>query len=301
VKKPLSLRRIRREAGSWLFLLPHFCFFVLFVAVPLVFGLVMSLYDWRILDDNVFVGFSNYIRTWNDARFWPTVRHTVVFAVISVPLTIAVALVFAHILNKRRLGRLWLLITFVSPAFFSSVGVLTSWNWIFASFPSGLANYYLRKAGIIATAVSWFGSEVRAWGVIILVTVWWIVGFSVLLFMGALQRVPQEQYESAKIDGAGAWKRFWLITLPWIRNVLFFDVVRQVLLAFGLFDQIYIMTAGGPAGTTRTMVFYLYLVGFERQDFGRAAAISWYIFMVVITFAIVQLVLVTKSVRSTEG
>ncbi|WP_300980491.1 carbohydrate ABC transporter permease, partial [Mesotoga sp.] len=99
-------------------------------------------------------------------------------------------------------------IAFVSPAFFGSVGILSSWKWIFASFPSGLANYYLNKVGAINNAVSWFGSTSVAWGVIILVTVWWIVGFSILLYLGALQRIPPEQYESAKLDGAGPWKRF---------------------------------------------------------------------------------------------
>jgi multiple sugar transport system permease protein len=227
-----------------LFLLPHLVFFVLFVAVPLVFGMVISFFNWSLLNDNVFVGASNYIRTWNDSRFWPVVQNTVIFAIVSVPLTIIVAILFAHILNKKRFGQLWLLIAFVSPAFFGSVGILSSWKWIFASFPSGLANYYLNKAGFINAAVSWFGSTGVAWGVIILVTIWWIVGFSILLYMGALQRIPPEQYESAKLDGAGPWKRFLYITLPWIRSVLFFDVVRQVILAFGLFDQAYILSAG---------------------------------------------------------
>ena len=296
-----SCKRFRREVVSWLFLLPHLVFFVLFVAVPLVFGMVISFFNWSLLNDNVFVGASNYIRTWNDSRFWPVVQNTVIFAIVSVPLTIIVAILFAHILNKKRFGQLWLLIAFVSPAFFGSVGILSSWKWIFASFPSGLANYYLNKAGFINAAVSWFGSTGVAWGVIILVTIWWIVGFSILLYMGALQRIPPEQYESAKLDGAGPWKRFLYITLPWIRSVLFFDVVRQVILAFGLFDQAYILSVGGPAGTTRTMVYYLYLVGFERQDFGRAASISWFIFAIVLIFAVIQLVLVTKSIRSTEG
>lgn len=296
-----SPKRFRREIGSWLFLLPHLFFFALFVVVPLVFGLVISFFNWSLLKDNVFVGFNNYIRTWNDSRFWPTVQHTVLFAIISVPLTIIVAIIFAHILKKKRFGQLWLLIAFVSPAFFGSVGILSSWKWIFASFPSGLANYYLNKVGAINNAVSWFGSTSVAWGVIILVTVWWIVGFSILLYLGALQRIPPEQYESAKLDGAGPWKRFLYITLPWIKSVLFFDVVRQAILAFGLFDQAYILSGGGPAGTTRTLVYYLYLVGFERQDFGRAAAISWYIFAIVLIFAVIQLVLVTKSIRSTEG
>jgi multiple sugar transport system permease protein len=103
------------------------------------------------------------------------------------------------------------------------------------------------------------------------------------------------------VDGAGPIRRFFSITLPWIRNILFFDVVRQVLLAFGLFDQVYFFTSGGPAGSTRTMVWYLYLTGFDRQALGRAAAVSWYVFLVVAVFGVIQLVMLTRSIRSAEG
>ncbi|KUK22262.1 MAG: Binding-protein-dependent transport systems inner membrane component, partial [Thermotoga petrophila] len=198
-------------------------------------------------------------------------------------------------------GKLWLLVAFVSPTFFSSVGVLTTWRWIFSSAPNGLLNYYLTKIGLLSQPISWFETPARAWACIIGVTVWWIMGFSVLLYLGALQRIPPEQYEAAKIDGAGPWARFIHITLPWMRNVLFFDVVRQVLLAFGLFDQVYFFTGGGPAGSTRTMVYYLYMVGFERQQLGRAAAISWYMFIIIFGFALINLFILTKSIRGAEG
>jgi multiple sugar transport system permease protein len=296
----LPFRKVWWELGTWGFLLPHLFFFVLFIATPLVINLIMSFYNWTLLGQRVFIGTGNFLRIWNDDRFWLAVKNTVIFSIISVPLTIIVGLLIALILNQEIYGKLWLLVCFVSPTFLGSVGILTTWKWIYASYPTGLANYYFNKIGILKEAISWFETSTRAWTCIILTTVWWIVGFSVLLYLGALQRIPPEQYEAAKVDGAGPLKCFWHITLPWMRNVLFFDVVRQVLLAFGLFDQVYFFTGGGPAGSTRTMVYYLYLVGFNRQELGQAAAISWYMFAIVLIFGLIQLAMLTKSIRSAE-
>lgn len=294
------LRKLYKDLGSWAFLVPHFVFFIIFIVAPLIFGFVISFHRWDLLGEKVFVGLDNFVRVWRDSRFWVTVKNTLVFALVSVPITMAVALVFALILNQKWYGKLWLLIAFVSPTFFGSVGILTTWRWILGSHASGLLNYYLTRLGLLKAPISWFETTLRAWTCIVVVTVWWIVGFSVLLYLGAIQRIPPEQYEAAKIDGAGPFVRFWHVTLPWMRNVLFFDVVRQVLLAFGLFDQVYFFTGGGPAGTTRTMVYYLYQVGFQRQELGRAAAISWYIFIIVFGFALIQLFILTRTVRSAE-
>jgi len=297
--KLLRIKRIlRREVGAWGFLLPHFFFFILFIAIPLIYGLTMSFYNWTLIGETRYVGLENYSRVWSDSRFWMAVKNTVIFAIISIPLVMGVALAYALLLSKKWYGRLWLMTAFVAPTFFSSVGVLTSWRWILGSHRAGLMNYYLTKLGILKEPISWFETSTKAWACIIGVTVWWIVGFSILLYIGALQRIPPEQYEAAKIDGAGRWAQFWYITLPWMRNVLFFDVIRQVLLAFGLFDQVYFFTGGGPAGSTRTMVYYLYMVGFERQQLGRAAAISWYMFMIIFGFALINLFILLKTVRA---
>jgi len=296
--------RFSWQLGNWAFLVPHLAFFLLFAIIPLLAGTVMSLHNWSLLGSRSFIGFENYTRIWADQRFWTAVKNTVIFALISVPLVIIVGMILATILKQQLYGKLWLLVCFVSPTFFASVGVLRTWQWMFSSTQSGLVNFYLMKLGILKQAISWFQTTAQAWAVIILATVWWIVGFSVLLYIGALQRVPPEQYEAARIDGAGPIRRFVSITLPWIRNVLFFDLVRQVLLAFGLFDQIFFLTtdaAGGPAGTTRTMVFYLYLTGFNNQALGRAAAISWYIFFIIAAFGLIQLFGLTRSVKSAEG
>ncbi len=300
MSKKISKKRLRDTLEAYLFLLPHFIFFVIFIVLPLLYGIVISFYDWKIIGKARFVGLENFKRVWEDPRFWDSLKNTIMFAIISVPLIVALGIILDILLNKRFYGKLWALTAFVSPTFFGSIGILFSSRWILVSQSQSLANYYLQKIGIIHSATSWFKTPQMAWTWIIIITAWWIVGFSVLLYLGALQRIPPEQYEAAKLDGANSWQQFIHITLPWIRNVMFFDVARHVLLAFGLFDQVYILTGGGPAGSTRTIVYYLYLVGFERQQLGRAAAISWYIFIVIVAFSAVQLALLTRSIKSAE-
>jgi multiple sugar transport system permease protein len=293
-------RKFLWDLGSWGFLSPHLALFLLFAIAPLFVNSTISLFNWSLLGKRVFVGLTNFIRIWTDDRFWQCVKNTSIFALVSVPLVIVVGILFALLLNQKIYGKLWILIGLVSQTFFGSIGILTTWKWIFASYPSGLANYVCMKLGILKNSISWFETPLSAWAVCTFVTVWWIVGFSVLLYLGAIQRIPPEQYEAAKMDGAGPLRRFWNITLPWMRSVLFFDIVRQVLLAFAIFDQMYIFTLGGPGGSTRTLVYYLYITGFQRQELGRAAAISWYIFVLVLAFGLIQLFMTTKSIKSAE-
>lgn len=299
--KTLSGKIILRKVEPWAFIIPHLLFFILFSVIALGANTVISFYNWKLLGAKVFRGWSNYSRVLGDKRFWSVVKNTVMFALISVPIVTALGLAFASLLNSKVYGKLWILICLVSPTFFSSVGILTTWKWIFNSTSGGLMNYSMMKLRILKNAISWIETPTRAWGVILVVTVWWIVGFSILIFLGALRRIPKDQYEAAKIDGAGRVSRFIHITLPWIRNVLVFEMVRQVLLAFGLFDQVYFLTNGGPAGSTRTMTFYLFQTGFQRQDLGRAAAISWFVFIIVLAFGLVQIIGTTKSIKNAEG
>ena len=295
------LHRVWQQVWAYAFLLPHLLWFLAFVVFPLGYGMVMSLHAWRLIGKPRFVGFDNYVRIWHDSRFWEAVVNTLIFAAVSVPLIVALALGLALVINKLTFGRLWPLVAFVSPAFFGSAGILLAWSWILNSSGTGLMNYYLRRLGLISEPVSWLTiSGTMAWTWITVITAWWIVGFGVLLYLGALQRIPPEQYDAASVDGAGRWAKFWHVTLPWIRNVMFFDVARNVVLAFGLFDQVLILTGGGPGGATRTMVHYLYLIGFQRQDLGRAATMAWYIFLAVVCFGAVQLALLTRSVRTAE-
>lgn len=162
LKKMRMKRVLKRELGAWGFLLPHFFFFVLFIVIPVVYGFVMSFYRWSLLGTTQFVGLDNYVRIWNDSRFWQSVKNTVMFAIISIPLVMAVSMIFALLLKKKWYGKLWLLVAFVSPTFFSSVGVLTTWRWIFSSAPNGLLNYYLTKLGLLKQPISWFATPARA-------------------------------------------------------------------------------------------------------------------------------------------
>jgi len=271
----------------------------LFIIAPLVYGLRVSFQHWSVMDAPRYIGLRNFIQVLNDSRFWQVVSNTLVFAAIKVPIAVVVPLLLALILHRQFPGRLWPLVAFVSPNFFASAGLMLVWYWMLDT-RVGLVNYYLRLFGVLKEPVSWFANANTAWMWIITITVWWISGFFVLLYLSALQKIPPEQYEAAMIDGGGSWTKFVHVTLPWLRNVMFFIVAYQVILAFGLFDQVYFLTEGGPVGRTRTIVYYIYMTGFQRQQFGRAAAISWLMFVLVIAFGIFQLLLLTRSIRSAE-
>ncbi len=151
---------------------------------------------------------------------------------------------------------------------------------------TGMINQAFKALGLPGQA--WLSRQGSAMGVIVFVTLWWTAGFNIILYLSSLQDLPQEFYEAAAVDGANRWQQFWYITLPLLRNRMLFITTLQVIGSFKLFDQVYILTGGGPAGSTRTLAFYLYETGFRDFMFGRAAAVSWYMFLMIALFGILQ-------------
>ncbi|WP_427366576.1 carbohydrate ABC transporter permease [Candidatus Caldatribacterium saccharofermentans] len=293
------LVRRRREGGPIApFLLPYLSFFSVFIAAPLVMGFLLSFYKWDLLSAPKFLGFGNYLYLlFRDSKFWTAVRNTFVFAGISTPLLLVVPLLFAIALNRDFRGRLWAMIGLIAPSFFPSAAVLLVWSWML-DVKVGIINYYFQRWGLQPPA--WLSDPATTWLIIIGITLWWSSGFNTILYLSALQKIPKEQYEAAALDGAGSWAQFWHITVPWLRNVMVFISTMQVLSSFMIFDQIYILTSGGPYGQTRTIVYYLYETGFQRFQMGRASAMSWLLFGFIAVFAIAQLEVMTKRVRAAE-
>jgi multiple sugar transport system permease protein len=279
----ISSDRYTREAfEGYLFALPYLVFFTIFLLYPLVKGFWMSLHDWNLLypSESTFIGLDNYMRMANDPAFWGAFKNTIVFVVATVPLLLVVSLLLALGVNREIKGRRLLRVAYFSPYILtvSVVGVL--WEYMYGS--QGAIGAYVK--GLIGTTP--LTSETYALAAIVVATVWWQSGFFFAILLAARQNVPQELYEAAKLDGARSWRMFRDVTLPQMRNSLLFVSITGFIFQFQVFGQPYTMTKGGPAGATSTLVFYLYEIGFSRQQFGFAAAVGYVVLLILVLVSV---------------
>jgi multiple sugar transport system permease protein len=286
----ISLNKKRKSSPeqwiAWLFLLPYLIFYLWFMLYPIYKGFIISLHEWAIGVEPEFVGLKNYAVMLKDRHFWEALWHTVYFVILSTPSLVVVGLVLALIVNARLKGT-----TFLRSAFFLphilSISVISS-IWVFVLQPyTGLMNAILHKLGIVQE-IFWLSDVHLAWISILIATVWWTVGFNMVLFLAGLQEIPDDLYEAARIDGANAWESFRYITLPSLRGVILLIVVLQSIASFKLFGQPWLMTQGGPGTATRPLVQYIYETGFRANEMGLASAMSYVLFLVMILFAVIQ-------------
>ncbi|MFD9093062.1 carbohydrate ABC transporter permease [Streptomyces collinus] len=269
-----------------LFALPFLVLFALFMLWPLVQGLWMSLTDTSLSAHTPsFVGLDNFSEALGDAEMWRSLGHTVWFTVLSTVPLVAVALGMALLVHTGLPGQWVWRLAFFAP-YLLPVGVVSLlWIWLYQP-DLGLLNHLLDLVGI--GPVSWLSDESVTMWAIVLTTLWWTVGFNFLLFLAALQAVPDHLYEAAAIDGAGAWRRLWSITLPQLRRITAVVTVLQVLASLKVFDQVYLLTKGGPNNSTRPVIEYLYDVGFTGYRLGYASAISYVFFALVLLASAAQ-------------
>ncbi|GHH71560.1 sugar ABC transporter permease [Streptomyces sulfonofaciens] len=282
---PAAARRF--PSPGLLFALPFLVLFAVFMVWPLVQGLWMSLTD-RSLSAHPpsFVGLDNYAEALGDAEMWRSVGHTVLFTLISTVPLVLVALVMALLVHTGLPGQWVWRLAFFAP-YLLPVGVVSLlWLWLYQP-DLGLYNHLLNSLGL--DGVAWLSDESVAIWAIALTTLWWTVGFNFLLYLAALQSLPDHLYEAAAIDGAGAWRRLGSITLPQLGRITGVITVLQVLASLKVFDQVYLLTKGGPNGSTRPVVEYVYDVGFTGYRLGYASAISYVFFALVVLASVAQL------------
>jgi multiple sugar transport system permease protein len=287
-RKPSSEQSI-----AWLFLLPYLIFYLWFMLYPIYKGFIISLHKWAIGIEPEFVGLKNYTVMFKDRHFWEALWHTVYFVILSTPSLVIVGLVLALIINAGLKGTTFLRSAFFLP-YILSISVISS-IWVFVLQPyTGLMNSILHKLGVVQE-VFWLSDANLAWFSILIATVWWTVGFNMILFLAGLQEIPDDLYEAARIDGASSRASFWHITLPSLRGVILLIVVLQTIASFKLFGQPWLMTRGGPGTATRPLVQYIYETGFRANDMGLASAMSYVLFLVMILFAIIQFKFLSKK------
>lgn len=295
--KDVSLRTAARQKQGrfkwipYLFILPHLIFFSVFLAYPFFDGLYVSFfrYDYLQPDTNVFVGLQNYINLFMPGsityqEFWNALGNTIEFVIYSVPLLVVIPLVLAVLLNIKFLGRNVYRTIYFAPWVLSVAVVGLLWFWIFQS-EGGLINYYLTALHI--DTPQWLSSMPWAWVAIVVATVWWTMGFNMIIFLAALQDIPAVLHEAAAIDGANSLQRFFSVTLPLLRPVLVLIITITIIASFNLFGQPFIMTNGGPAqsgggGATEPIMLRIYIEGFVRHFVGSAAAMSFVVATIMI-------------------
>ncbi|MEU9792581.1 sugar ABC transporter permease [Streptomyces sparsogenes] len=295
---PGTVRRHWTEHGL-VFVGPFLVVYALFLLWPLLYGVKMSLGDDNITGtDSHFIGLDNYAEALRDPDVWSSLWNTVWFTVLStVPLVLVglgLALLAHHLRVVQWLWRLSWFAPFLLPS--GVVGLLFLW----VIYPSdfGFADQALASLGL-HPGIGWLTDERYAMLSIVLTTVWWTVGFNFLLYLAALQAIPQHLYEAAELDGAGAWARLRNITLPMLRRTTGVVVILQILASLKIFDQVYIMTGGGPDDTTRPILQYVYQSGFTGYRIGYASAVSYLFFALIVIVSLVHLRLTRRA--SEEG
>lgn len=274
------------------FLLPGFALFLAWMIYPLVRALQISVYDWKLLPGQVsqFVGLANYEAVFADPVFWMALRNTLLYTVITVVGQMILGLAAALLVHRVATGRTFFRTLYYFPVVTSWVVVSLLFKYLFDSSRSGLINYLLVSVlHVTSQPIGWLSQARAAWVPIMSLGIWKGIGWSMLIFLAALQTVPAELYEVAEIDGANGRQQLRHVTLPLIRPTLIFVLVMLVIGGFQAFISIYLITGGGPLQRTEVLLSYMYTQSFKYLKFGYGAALSYVLAAIVVTVSFLQM------------
>lgn len=287
VERPSTFRR-RRGTHAWLtalaFLSPGLIGLIVLKLGPILTALVLSFSNWDVVGAISFIGLSNYRSLLTDTAFWMSLRTTMLLGIGVVLLDSVFGLALALLLNKKLWGIGIFRAIYLIPLVTTWVAVALVWNYLYSE--AGPIDSIL--AGLRLPPIPWLSTPEWALPAVILTISWKNVGWNMLIYLAGLQSIPIEVYEASSIDGASTFGKFFRITLPLLTPSLFFSLIVGVIEVFQVFDPVYIMTQGGPAGATQTIGYYIYTTGFQRLNMGYASALSWALFIIVIAFTLLQ-------------
>lgn len=279
-------RHIRGEArAAYVLLAPNLLLLGLFVFVPLVGAFVISLQRTDGFGSGTFAGLDNYARLLTDGLFWRSLVNTTAFTVLVTPLSMALGLGAAVLLNSVLPARGVFRSVLILPMAISGVATALLGVLIFDE-NSGVLDKLLASLGL--PGVSWQSGSGAAFSSVVLVTLWWRVGFNMLIYLAGLQGIGPDLYEAAVLDGAGRWQQFRHLTVPQLGASTFFLLILNVIYSFQVFDIVFVLTGGGPRNATSVLVTYAYETGFDVRDQGYAAAIGMVLLVLAMTFTLVQ-------------
>jgi multiple sugar transport system permease protein/sn-glycerol 3-phosphate transport system permease protein len=273
---------------------PNLTLFAIFTYWPLIYNFYLSFVRWNFLRPRMpFVWFNNYIDVFTDRQFWLIMLNTLTFTVCSVGFTLLLGLALALLINQPLRYRNTARAVLFSPVVMSGAVVAVVWSYIFDP-RYGLVEQLLGFAGVASP--DWLGDPFWAMPAVILVYVWKNVGYAVVIYLAGLQGIPRELYDAARVDGAGATDRFWHVTLPGLSPVAFFLSITSLLACFQSFDIVKVLTDGGPAIATTTLIYHLYDLGFVSYDAGQAGVMAMVLFGLMLLLTMIQLRYVEQRV-----
>ncbi len=286
---PVNWGAIQQRLTPYLFLLPALLILGLTVFYPALqaFYLSFTRYEYDLTQSPQWVGFANFRRLWVDPVFWQTLWNTVLYLVGVVPLLVIAPLVLAILVNQKLRGMHWFRAAYYTPVVISMVVAGIAWKWLYAQ--NGLLNQLLKQLGILASGIPWLTSPQFAIFSVMAVTVWKGLGYYMVIYLAGLQSISEELYEAAAIDGSDGMRKHWDITVPLMRPYLVLVGVISAISATKVFEEIYIMTQGGPRNSSKTIVYYLYEQAFRNLEMSYACTIGLVLFLVILILSILNL------------
>jgi multiple sugar transport system permease protein len=283
---------VRSQRAAWWFIAPALIVLGVFFFLPVLGALAMSVTDFDLYalsdaDNLRFIGFENYRRLLGEPLFWKALGNTLYFVALGVPLSIGVSLVTALLVSSK-LARFrgFFRTVFFAPVVTTLVAVAVVWRYIFHT-RYGFLNYGLSSLGL--DPIDWMGDPHWAMPAIVILAVWKNFGYNMIILLAALQNIPEDLYEAARIDGASSWQRFRHITLPGIGPVLLLVSILTMTGYFQLFAEPYVMTEGGPLQSTLSVLYFMYDEGFKWWSLGRASAVAFLLFVLMFVVTVFQL------------
>ncbi len=278
---------------AYTFLLPNLSGFIIFTSLPILASLALSFVRWDLLSwPPRFVGLDNFIELFRDTHFWKYCWNTI-YLMASIPLSMAGSLILALALNQKLKGIVFFRTVYFLPTLCSGVAIYMLWYLIYNP-EFGILNTAIAKfgnmIGLTLKGPAWLTDEAWAKPALIIMGIWQAVGgYNMILYLAALQGVPRDLYDAAEVDGASSWQKFWAVTWPQISPTTFFIGIMSLIGGFQAgFDPAFIMTGGGPNGSTTTIIYYLYNNAFQWHQMGYAAAIAWVLFVIVFAITLFQ-------------
>jgi multiple sugar transport system permease protein len=275
-----------RSFTGYLFILPSFIGFLIFSLIPVIFAISVSFTKWNSIQTPIFIGFKNFFMMFRDSSFIVTLTNTLLFTFGALPFTIAIALIFAVMLNEGIKGKSVFRAMFFFPNIASVVAIAITWQLLFHP-GAGPVNSFLMSLGM-ESPPRWLSSRDTAMFSVIMVYVWMKSGYYMVMFLAGLQTIPESLYESALMDGANPVQRFLKITIPMLSPTFFLVIIFFIIDSFKVFSLIYVMTDGGPGRATSVLVYYVFDQAFRQSKFGYASAMSIVLFVILLIITVIQ-------------